>query len=169
MPKETITSQIDTLIAEAKKREASKVQTPAFYSFLSAEDIKSFENLSNDHKENAIVLVNESAGYYSRHDVMSLIQKAAEKAAPSLSETVLAHIPAEVQPIWESLSTEMKKQTLAQAHLYELNNNELVEHFWLTRPFLNQVLNEKKTLVDYTNPLESNDTLSDDYIERFGN
>lgn len=169
LPKQTITSQIDTLIAEAKKREASKVQTPAFYSFLSAEDIKSFENLSNNHQENAIVLIKESAGYYSRHDVMTLIQKAGEKAAPSLAQTILANIPAEVQPIWESLSSDQKKQTLAQAHLYELNNTELVEHFWLTRPFLNQVLNEKKTLVDYTNPLESNDTLSDDYIERFGN
>lgn len=140
---EKLSNKIDILIAEAKKREASKIVRPHFYEFITESDIKSFESLLDDEKETVITFIEESAGYHSRHDVMKLMRKALEKEV-SLEEKLVAGMPSDIAPIWETLDVKTKQSIMSQANFHDLSSNLLIENFWNTRPFDKYTLNESK-------------------------
>jgi hypothetical protein len=165
---ESITSKIDLLIAEAKKREASKDTKPAFFAFLTPQDVEVFETLTQDEQEKAIVAVKESVGYYSRQDVLTIIKQATETEKKSGQELLINAMPEEIKPIWESLDKNSKKSILAQSRYYDLSNGELLEHFWSTRKFQSSV-NESKTLIEGDTTQFLNERLSEDQIEFFAN
>ena len=167
--KESITSKIDKLIEEAKKREASKDQKPAFYAYLKPQDIEAFEALTNEDQEKAKVSLNESIGFYNRHEVLTIIKNAVEKEKQSPEEAVLLAMPEEVKPLWESLNRKEQSSFLAQSKFYDLSTKELREHFWTTRKFTDvKPLNEaNKALINYT-PI-TNDKFSDSQIEAITN
>jgi hypothetical protein len=166
---ESITSKIDLLIAEAKKREASKDTKPAFYAFLNPQDVETFETLTQDEQEKAIVAVKESVGYYSRQDVLTIVKQAIETEKPSNDEVLVNAIPSDIKPVWESLDTKSKKSILAQSRYYDLSSNELLEHFWSTRKFPQPKLNESKNLIEQDSTNFLNERLSDEQIEYFTN
>lgn len=166
---ESITNKIDKLIAEAKKREASKEKEPAFYAFLSTDDIKAFESLNDDERESVIVAVNESVGYYSRQDVLNIMHQAIEKEGETLEEKVVSKMPEDVKPIWESLDAKSQKSVLAQAKFYTFSNEDSYGHFWTTRKFKTPLNESKRTLVDFSNPLHDSNKLSDSEMDEILN
>ena len=165
---ESLNNRIDSLIEEAKKREASKVVKPNFYEFLTAEDIKTFESFSDDEQETIKVAINESTGYYSRHDVLSLVKQVLEKNKPTAEELLIEGMPAEIKPIWEKVDSKMKQSIISQSKFYDISTNQLVEHFWTTRNF-DFVKTENKILLESNNPFENQHKLSNDEIEFFTN
>ncbi len=161
---EKLSSKIDILIAEAKKREASKIVRPHFYEFITESDIKSFEQLLDDEKETVITFIEESAGYNSRHDVMKLMRKALEKEV-SLEEKLVAGMPSDIVPIWETLDIKTKQSIMSQATFHDLYNNVLIEGFWNTRNFDKYTLNESKRTV-FSN-INNDDVLSESQMAYF--
>jgi hypothetical protein len=165
---ENLSSKIDGLIEEAKKREASKDQTPAFYAFLNPDDIKAFESQTQDEQEAVKVAMNESVGFYSRKDVISIMNSVLEAEEASPEQIALEGMPEEIAPIWEKLDSKTKRSVLSQSRFYDLSNQELVEHFWTTRKFDVSLLNEnKKSLIDYSNPFSNDEKMDDNEIEAF--
>jgi hypothetical protein len=161
---EKLSSKIDILIAEAKKREASKIVRPHFYEFITESDIKSFEQLLDEEKETVITFIEESAGYNSRHDVMKLMRKALEKEV-TLEEKLVAGMPSDIVPVWESLDVKTKQSIMSQATFHDLHNNVLIENFWNTRNFDKYTLNESKKTV-FSN-INNDDVLSDTQLAYF--
>lgn len=160
---ENLSSKIDILIAEAKKREASKIVKPHFFEFITDEDIKSFEGLQEDEQEKVISFIGESASYHSRHDVMKMMRKALEKEV-SIEETLVASMPSDVLPVWESLEDNAKRSILSQAKFYDLTTNVLVENFWNTRNFDKYSVNESKKTIFSNN---NDDLLTESQIAYF--
>lgn len=164
-----ITSQINILIEEAKKREASKDKKPAFFAFLTPQDIETFESLTDEDQEKSKVALNESVGYYSNRDVLNIIKQAIEVSKPSNEQVLLEVMPEDIKPIWESLDNSGKKSILAQARYYDLSTDDLKNYFWTTRKF-NTSLNESKAnLIETSNPFESTERLSEEQINFFTN
>jgi len=166
--KVSLTDKISQLIEEAKKREASKVVRPNFYEFITADDIKSFESLKNDEQESVKIAMNESTGYYSRHDVLSIMKQVLDKGKPSAEETLIVNMPTEIKSLWEKVDMKTKKSILAQAKFYDTSSAILAEHFWNTRK-LGSSINESKVLVNSANPFENINKLSDEQVEFFSN
>jgi hypothetical protein len=166
---ESISSKIDLLIEEAKKREASKDKKPAFFAFLTPQDVETFESLTQNEQEKATVAINESVGYYSRQDVLAIVKQAIETEKPSTDQVLVNAIPADIKPLWESLDAKSKKSILAQSRYYDLSSNELLEHFWSTRKFPQPMLNEGKNLIEEDTNSFLNERLSDEQIEYFAN
>lgn len=164
--KENLSSKIDNLINEAKKREASKEQRPIFYEFLNPSDIKFFESQSFEVQEEIKVSLNESVGYYSRQDVVGIMKNVIEKDKPSPEQNLVNNMPEEVKPIWESCDAKTKKAILSQARVYDISTPELVEHFWNTRNFDFLQSNTSKILLESNNPFIKNDKLSEEEIAR---
>jgi len=166
---ESTSSKIDKLIEEAKKREASKDQTPAFYAFLNPNDIKAFENLTQNEQETVKVAIKESVvGFYSRQDVLKIMKSVLESEKLTPEQIALNGMPEEIVPVWEKLDTKTKKSILSQSVFYDMSTNEMIQHFWTTRKFDKQLLNEnKKTLIDYRNPFSNDDKMENDEIEAF--
>lgn len=162
-----LSDKINNLIAEAKKREASKDVKPHFYEFLTVDDQKTFENLSVDNQEEIKVAIVESTGYYSRHDVMTIMKSVLEKNKQTPEEMLLNNIPSEIKPIWEKLDAKTQNSILSQSKLYDITNETLVEHFWMTRNFSVKPINEGKKLLESTNPFENMHKLSSDEINIF--
>lgn len=164
--KETLSNKIDKLIDEAKKREASKDVKPNFYEFLTIDDIRTFENLTQENQEEIKVAINESTGYYSKQDVLAIMRQVLEKDKQSPEELLVQNIPADIKPIWEKMDTKIKKSILSQAKFYNVSSKELVEHFWNTRNF-DTIKNDNKVLLESNNPFEKMNKLSDNEIDFF--
>jgi hypothetical protein len=164
---ESLSDKINKLIEEAKKREASKEVKPNFYEFLTADDLTTFESLSNEEQENIKVAVNESTGYYSRHDVLSIMKQVLEKSKPTAEQSLIDGMPTEIQPLWEKVDAKMKQSIIAQSKFYDTSTTTLVEHFWMTRNL--EFVNEKKVLLESNNPFEKMNKLSDDEVDYFTN
>ena len=164
---ESLNSKIDNLIAEAKKREASKGDRPNFYEFLNPTDIQAFENLSNEQQEEIRVAVNESTGYYGRHDVLNIMKQVLEVDKVTPEELLIQSMPDDVKQIWESMNNDYKKSVISQSKLYDTSTSQLCEHFWSTRKLEKYVLNEGKTLIASENPFDKMNKLSDNQIDDF--
>jgi hypothetical protein len=164
---QSITDKISELIEEAKKREASKEVRPNFYEFLNPTDIQAFENLSNDQQEEIKIAINESTGYYSRNDVMAIMKQVLEADKISEEELLIQSMPEDVKQVWEGLDDGYKKSVLSQSKLYDTSTAQLCEHFWNTRKFKNNVLNEGKTLIASENPFDRMNQLSEEQVKSF--
>jgi hypothetical protein len=164
----SILSKLDNLIEEAKKREASKAVRPNFYEFLSADDVKHFESLTDSEQENVKVAMNETTGYYSRHDVLSIMRQVLEKGKPSDEQVLIDNMPTEIKTLWEKVDVKTKKSILAQSKFYDVSSTELMESFWATRNFGNAI-NEGRILIKSDNPFENIDKLSESEVDYFSN
>ena len=163
-----LTKKIDVLIAEAKKREQSKVQEPHFYKFLNKSQIGAFEVLSNEEQEDIKVAMNESQ-YFTTQDVLKTMREVLSKRQVSPEETLVAGLPKEVQPVWESLNEGEKNQILAQSKFYVLDSEDKIEHFWRTRKLKAAgALNEGKKLIAEEG-LKMNEGLTDEQTNAFMN
>lgn len=163
---QSILSKVDLLIAEAKKREASKVERPVFYEFLNPTDIKAFEALTTEQQDEIKVAINESTGYYSRQDVLAITKQVLEKDRKSPEQLLIEGMPADIKPLWEQVDTKMKLSILSQSKFYDINSQEMVENFWYKRNF-NFLKNESKVLLESNNPFENMNKLSEDQLDAF--
>jgi hypothetical protein len=71
----------------------------------------------------------------------------------------------DVKQVWEGLDDNYKKSVLSQSKLYDTSTEQLCEHFWNTRKFKNQVLNEGKTLIASENPFDKMNQLSEEQVK----
>lgn len=164
---ENLSSKIDNLIKEAKLRKASEVQTPNFYEFLKPDDIKAYESLTREEREEIAVALNESVGYYSRHDVLSVWKNVLEnKNTISDEEKLIASMPEDIKPLWEKCDANTKKSLFAQSKLYDITNEASIEHFWETRNF-KHIKEGNKTLLESANPFANYGKLTEDEIKAF--
>ena len=165
-----LSKQIDTLIAEAKKRKASETSDLHFLKFLNKSQADSFYTLTNEERELVTVYLNENT-YFSSADVLRLMNEALSTKNESLEEKLIRLMPENIKPIWEQMNESAKKSILSQGRLYpDLNSDQKVEHFWLTR---NLKKNEStKKLVSHEAIIQE-DKLSDNemvsILERFKN
>jgi hypothetical protein len=160
-----LTSKIDTLINEAKKREASLEKEPHFYKFLNRSQIKAFESLKAEEQEDIKVALNESS-YYSAKDVLTTMRRVLNAKQVSPEEKLLSAMPKEYEKVWESLDNTQKKSVIAQSKFYVLDSEDKIENFWKTRKLGVKSLNETKKLVQ-KDELELNENLSEDQINSF--
>jgi len=168
--KTDLSKQIDTLIAEAKKRKVSETSDLHFLKFLNKNQVDSFYGLTNEERELVTVYINEKA-YFSSSDVLKLMTEALSTKNESLEEKLIRLMPENIKPIWEQMNEGSKKSILSQARLYpDLNNDQKVEHFWLTR---NLKKNEStKKLVSHEGIIQEDklsDNEMDSILERFKN
>jgi hypothetical protein len=160
-----LTSKIDTLINEAKKREASLEKEPHFYKFLNRSQIKAFESLKAEEQEDIKVVLNESS-YYSAKDVLTTMRRVLNAKQVSPEEKLLSAMPKEYEKVWESLDNTQKKSVIAQSKFYVLDSEDKIENFWKTRKLGVKSLNESKKLIQ-KDELELNENLSEDQINSF--
>lgn len=171
---ENLSSKIDNLIKEAKLRKASEVQKPNFYEFLKPEDIKTFESFTREEREEITVALEESLGYYSRHDVLTVWKNVLEKRNEiPYEQKLLNSMPEDIKPLWEKCDLKTKKSIFAKSKLYDVSNEAAITHFWETRCFKQIEKENNKTLLESVNPFENFGKLSDEDIkaieERFNN
>lgn len=165
-----LSTQIDNLISEAKKRKASETNEHHFLKFLNKAQVDSFYGLTKDDQETVVAHINEKGNYFTSGDVLKLMKESLSTKEESLEERVIRLMPDGIKPIWESLDEKSQRSVLSQAKLHpELNSEETIAHFWETRKMKT---NESvtKTLVSKDSLIQE-DTLSDDAIngimERF--
>lgn len=164
----TLSEEIDNLIEQAKKREASKDVDPHFFTFLSEEQKANFKALSDDDQEKIKIAVNESEGYFSQADVLKIMHKALEIETETIEEKLIKFMPEDVKPIWEQLDTKTKGGIFAQSKIHNLSNSELIEHFWRTRPQLkdnSKMLTEGKK--EIASDIYDNSKLDENVIDMF--
>lgn len=168
--KSSLTDEVNSLIEEAKKREASKDVDPHFFTFLSESQKSNFKQLQEDDQEKIKVAINESDGYFSQSDVLKVMYKALEVESETIEEKLVKNMPDDVRPIWENLDAKSKNRVFAQSRIHNLNTSDLMEHFWRTRPQLkdnsNMITEGKKTI---STDIIDNSLLGDDVINMFKN
>ena len=166
-----LSQSIDKLIEEAKKRKVLEKNDLHFLTFLTKSEVDSYYQLTEEDKDQVKLYLNEKS-YFSRTEVLRLINEALAVKEESLENKLIRLMPENIKPIWEKLNENQKKSVLSQAILYpSLDTEEKIEHFWLTRPFkTNENVNKK--LVSHES-LILEDKLSDDdvnmILERFKN
>jgi len=160
-----ISSQIDNLIEEAKKREASKADNHHFLKFLNKKQVDSFYSLTKENQEEVVAHINEKGNYYSSNDVLKLMNEALSKNEEKLEEKLVRLMPDDVKTKWEKITETAQNSILSQARLHPSSNwnEDTIEHFWYTRKFPS--INENKKLVDEENKLVQEDKLSDEAFE----
>jgi hypothetical protein len=167
-----LSRSINKLIEEAKKREASKTNEHHFLTFLSKSQIDSFYSLTKEDQESVVAHINEKRNYYSKEDVLLLIQEALSKKGESLEDRLIRLMPEEVQETWGKISESAKTSILSQSRLHPSSkwDEETIEHFWLTRKF--PIVKENRELLSSEEKLIQEDKLSDDafsqIMEKFG-
>jgi hypothetical protein len=158
-----LSTQIDKLIEEAKKRKASETNEHHFLKFLNKSQIDSFYNLDRDEQETVISHINEKGNYFTSGDVLKLMKEALSVQEESLEDKLIRLMPENIKPIWEQLEDKAKVSILSQARLYpDLTTEETISHFWSTRKMkknesVTKQLVEKNNLID-------DDKLSDEAI-----
>lgn len=166
-----LSKSIDELIAEAKKREASKTKDPHFMKFLNKKQIDAFYSMENDTQEDVVAYINEKGNYYSQADVLKLMNEALRNQEESLEDRLVKFMPDDVKDTWSKISESAKVSILSQAKLHPNAkwNEDTIEHFWSTRKF--PVIKESNRELIKEDKLILEDTLSDDAInsimERF--
>ena len=166
-----LSQSIDKLIEEAKKRKVLEKNDLHFLTFLTKSEVDSYYDLTNEEQEQVKLYLNEKS-YFSRSQVLSLINEALAVKEESLETKLIRLMPENIKPIWRTLNESAKKSILSQAILYPaLDTEEKIEHFWLTRPFKANESSNKKLVSHETLILE--DKLSDEdvksILEKFKN
>ena len=156
-------SDVLRIIAEAKKTEASLEEEPHFYSFLTKEDIQKFESFSKDDQSSVKLAVNESQGYYSRADVLTIMHNAISAPAETATDVLLNAMPETMRPIWESLDSKEKSRMLAESLNYVLETDEERSYFWLNRKVK---ANESRRHIAHTDLIQ-NESLSNEDVQNF--
>jgi len=161
---ESLTDQINKLIEEAKKRKASETNEHHFLSFLNKSQIDSFYGLSRDEQEQVVSYINEKGNYFTSKEVLTYIREALSIKTETLEDKLVRLMPERVKPIWASLTESAKVSILSQARLHpDLNSDEMIEHFWLTRNLKKNESVNKQLLS--SNELINEDKLSDDKLQ----
>ena len=167
-----LSSQIDILIEEAKKRKVSETSDLNFLKFLSKSQVDSYYALTNEEQEAVKLHINERS-YFTQKEVLTLISESLSTKSESLEERVIRMMPENTKAIWNQFNESAKKSILSQARLYPeemLMTESQIEHFWSTR---NLKKNEStKKLVSHESIIQE-DKLSDGemtaIMERFKN
>lgn len=166
-----LSKQIDKLIQEAKKRKVSENHDLHFLKFLNKSQVDSFYDLSADDRELVKLYISEKS-YYTSSEVLKLISEALSVKNETVEEKLIRLMPENIKPIWNLTNESSRKSILSQARLYpDLNTEQKVEHFWLTR---NLKKNESvsRKLVSHESLIQE-DKLSDKEVssimERFKN
>ena len=158
-----LSKQIDKLITEAKKRKASETNEHHFLKFLNKSQVDSFYSLSKDEQENVVTYINEKGNYMSSSDVLKMVKEALSIESESLEQRLTRLMPETIKPIWSKLTESAKVSILSQARLHpDLNSDELVEHFWLTRNLKKNESVNKQLLSE--EQLVNEDKLSDNKV-----
>lgn len=153
-----LSSQIDTLIKEAKKRKASETNEHHFLKFLNKSQINSFYDLSKDEQESVITHINEKGNYFTSGDVLKLMKEALSVQEESLEDRLIRLMPESIKPIWEQMEDKAKVSILSQARLYpDLTTEDTVSHFWSTRKI-------KKNEAVTKQLVEKNDFIQEDKL-----
>lgn len=161
---ESLTSQIEKLIQEAKKRKASETNEHHFLSFLNKSQIDSFYGLGKDEQEQVVSYINEKGNYFTAKEVLTSIREALSTKTETTEDKIVRLMPEQIKPIWANLSESTKVSILSQARLHpDLNSDEMIEHFWLTRNIKKNESVNKQLLS--TEQLINEDKLSDDKLQ----
>ncbi len=162
---ENTVEMINSLITEAKKRKASEVKEPHFFFFLNETDKKNFNEMKDSDRETIISALNESKGYSTRNEVVSIMREALSVPTETVDEALIRRIPANLKPIWEGLDAKEKKNIMLQSRWHQLTDDRKVESFWNTRGL--EKINEDssfKTLVQ-EDPYNTNQNLNENQMQ----
>lgn len=162
-----LSKQIDMLIQEAKKRKAAETNEHHFLKFLNKSQVDSFYSLTSSEQEQVVTYISEKVAngnlYTSSSDVLKMIKEALSTKTETIETKILRLMPEQIKPIWAGLNESTKISILSQAKLFpDLNSDQMVEHFWLTRS-LKKNESTNKQLVS-SDKLIQEDKLSDDTV-----
>jgi hypothetical protein len=157
----TLSQKIDQLITEAKKRKAAETEDIHFLKFLNKSQVDNFYAMTQDDREKIVAYINEKSNYYTGTDVLRLMNESLALKEEGLEEKLVRLIPESIKPIWESMNESAKKGIFSQAKLFPtLNNDQAIEHFWLTRS-LKKNDTSTKQIVNESTKILNDDKLSD--------
>jgi hypothetical protein len=162
----SLKSSIGKLITETKKRKVAENTQPHFLQFLTEKNKQLYYSLNNDDKEKVKMSLNES-NYYSENQVLKIMSDALS-VKKTFEDVLVENIPSDLQPIYENLSNDEKKNILLTAKLYpNLDTPAKIEAFWNSRKLENYSLIKESKQVLTKNQLVDNSTLSDTQLDRF--
>lgn len=156
-------------INESKKRKASEEEEPHFLLFLTEKMKASYYGLSREDKEKVIYAMNESKGYTTEKEVLSIMTKALSKVERSFNEKLIDNIPSDLRPIWESLKPEVQNSILSSAQFYTNLSEDKMESFWNSRNLYDYAKKNsgKVTLLKESNNIFDNTKLSDSQLDAY--
>jgi hypothetical protein len=156
-------------INEAKKQQASKETEPHFLLFLSEKKKAAYYNLSQTDKNKVIVAMNESKGYTSENEVLTIMTKALTISERSFNDKLIDNIPSDLRPIWESLNPEVQNSILSSAQFYTNLTEDKMESFWNSRNLHEYAKKNmgKVTLLKESNNKYDNTKLTDSQLEAY--
>ena len=150
--------QIDSLIAETKKRKSIETSDLHFLKFLNKSQADGYYTLTNEEQDLIKTHINGKS-YFNNVDVLKLIQEALSVKNETLEEKIIRLMPDSVKPLWNELTETNRKSILSQSKLgYDLTNESAIENFWYTRKLKKN--ETTKTLVNHDSLIQE-DKLSD--------
>ena len=176
-PMETtnLMENVKKLIAEAKKREVSKIEVPNFFKFMNENQIESFKTLDFNKQEEAKLFM-EDKDYFSNEDVTKLLYYAIEAKPKTLNEKIIENIPEDIKPLWENLNESIQQSVLASSAWFPIKNELSIEHFWRTRNLekysanLNEsVSSEPAASIVFPEDVQFSDSEIEKFFERINN
>jgi len=156
-------------INESKKRKASEDKEPHFLLFLTEKKKAAYYNLSQSDKEKVIVAMNESNGYTTENEVLTIMAKALTSAVRSFNDKLIDNIPNDLRPIWESLRPEVQGSIISSAQFYTNLTEDKMESFWNSRNLHEYAKKSsgKVTLLTEKNNSFDNTKLSENQLEAY--
>jgi hypothetical protein len=123
---ESLTHKIDKLI-ESVETSKNISTTKKGINLLSESNKQLFENLAFTEKKKVINALNEKE-HINEEQVIEIWKNTLGRN--SINEALIAHMPQEIKPIWESMTEEQRGVLRQRASFWDLGNSYKIKNFW---------------------------------------
>jgi len=123
---ESLTHKIDKLI-ESVETSKNISTTKKGINLLSESNKQLFENLASTEKKKVINALNEKE-HINEEQVIEIWKNTLGRN--SINEALIAHMPQEIKPVWESMTEEQRGVLRQRASFWDLGNSYKIKNFW---------------------------------------
>lgn len=137
---ESLSHKIDKLI-ESVETSRTVSTTKKGINLLSESNKQIFENLASTEKKKVIDALNEKE-HVNEEQVIEIWKNTLGRN--SINESLIAHMPQEIRPIWESMTEEQRGVYRQRAALWDLTTPYKIKNFWYNQNIIqpNSILNK---------------------------
>jgi ABC-type transporter Mla subunit MlaD len=137
---ESLSNKIDKLI-ESVETSKTISTTKKGINLLSESNKQIFENLASTEKKKVIDALNEKE-HVNEEQVIEIWKNTLGRN--SINESLIAHMPQEIRPIWESMTEEQRGVYRQRAALWDLTTPYKIKNFWYNQNIIqpNSILNK---------------------------
>lgn len=123
---ESLVHKIDRLI-ESVETSKSTSKTKNGINLLSESNMKAFENLASTEKKKVIYALNEKE-HVNEEQVIETWKNTLGRN--SINEALIAHMPQEIKPVWESMTEEQRGVLRQRSTFWNLSTPYQIKNFW---------------------------------------